>query len=168
MEELSPKTGQRSPNPQELLARAAEGFTAPMFYPKGLANVYREKGCLLHDSSTWRDVDALKRAFEYVLAASILHPYEKNLGEMEVLAKRVDARLERQQFLTFTRDLTDHVRNMEREPFSALKQYDPDRNIWVVERGLEKINEAIKHGLESLNEPLFPPIMDNLFDFIPI
>jgi transcriptional regulator with XRE-family HTH domain len=167
MEELSLKTGQRSPKPQELLDRAAEGFTAPMFYPKGLANVYREKGCLLHDSTTWRDVDALKRAFEYVLVASILHPYEKNLGEMEVIAEKADDRLGRQLFLTFTRDLTADVRNMEREPFSALKQYDPDRNIWAVERSLEKINEAVKRGL-GLNEPLFPPIADNLFDFIPI
>jgi hypothetical protein len=167
MEELLGKAGRRSPTPQELLDQAARGFTAPMFYPKGLADVYREKGCLLHDSTTWKDVDALKRAFEYVLAASILHPYEKNLGEMQVMAKGVDNRLGRQQFLTFTRNLTDHVRSMDREPFSALKYYEPTRNIWV-ERGLEKIDEAISHGIKELKEPLFPPIADNLFDFIPI
>jgi hypothetical protein len=168
MEGWSIKTGRRFPNSHELLDRAAGGFTAPMFYPKGLADVYREKGCLLVDSAPWKDVAALKRAFEYMLIACILHPYERNFGEMQIIAKVVDNRLRRQQFLTFTRDFTDHVRSMEREPFSALKHYDPTRNIWVVEQGLAKIDGAIKSGLTGLKEPLFPPIADNLFDFIPI
>jgi tetratricopeptide (TPR) repeat protein len=168
MEGWSIKTGRRFPNSHELLEQAARGFIDPVFYPKGLADVYREKGCLLNDSATWKDVDVLKRAFEYVLAASILYPYERNLGEMQVMAKGADDRLGRRLFLTFTGDLADHVRNMNREPFSALKHYDPIRNIWVVEQGLAKIDGAIKSGLTGLKEPLFPPIADNLFDFIPI
>lgn len=174
MEGLLGQPGQRSPNPQELLDEAARGFIDPLFYPKGLADVYLTKGNWLQDSSYRTrsvNIHELKRAFEYALVASILHPYERNLGEIQVMAARLYNRLQKQQFLTFTRDLTDQVRTMDREPFSALKHYDPTRSIWVVEQGLTKIDKAIKREFkwpEWSKEPLFPPKADNLFDLLPI
>ena len=134
----------------EFLEGARESFAEPPFYSKGLSEVYKEiGGVYLMDDKIAKD----QKAVEYALAATVLHPYGRNLEMLQLAAHKLYWRLGENMtaFNTFWQTLKEKIWSMESEPFSDLRYLINS----FQEQGIQHVEIAIATAEKAIYAELF-------------
>ncbi len=134
---------------KDFLESARESFVEPSFYSKGLSEVLKEiSGVYLMDNKEMGD----EMALQYALAATVLHPYGRNLEILQLAAHKMYWRMGENMiaFNKFWRALGEKLWSMESEPFLDLRylmKSFQENGIHHVEAGIEAARKAIHNEL---------------------
>ena len=134
---------------KDFLEIAREGFVKPLFYPKGLSEVFKEISGI-HFMENKKMGDQL--ALQYALATTILHPYGQNLEILQLAAHKMYWRIGEKTttFNTFWQTLEEKLWSMDSEPFSSLKYFIksfPENAMHRIEAGLEVARKTMYNEL---------------------
>ncbi len=129
----------------DFLGSARAGFVEPTFYSRGLSEVLKElSGASLMSNKKTED----QMAFQYAMAATVLHPYSRNLEILQLSAHKMYWRLGENltAFNTFWQTLEEKLWSMDTEPFSDLRylmRSSQEQGIHVIDTGIEVAKKAI-------------------------
>ncbi len=135
---------------KDLLEGAREGFIEPIFYSKGVAEVFKEiSGAYLMDDKKTGD----EKALQYALAAVVFHPYGRNLELLQLAAHKMYWRMGENMtaFNTSWQALEEKLWSMESEPFSDMRYLLKT----LQANGISRIETAIEKAKKAIHNELF-------------
>lgn len=130
---------------KDLLESAHENFAEPPFYLKGVSEVFKEISVsyLMDNKKTGDEI-----AFEYALATTVLHPYGRNVENLQVAAHKMYWRLG-EDMTAFNKSwfaLEEKLWRMESGPFLDFRymmQSFPENGIHHIEIAIEEAKKAV-------------------------
>ncbi len=137
-------------NPRQarsLLEKALEGFSEPVFYAHGSANVMREIGntALMEGKK-----DANRHGLNYAFIAAVLFPYGQNSVSLQEAACR-NYHKDKKVFLKYLQELEESAYCMDAQPFSVFKQllhsWGIEKGSYHLEMGIQQADKLIKEAL---------------------
>lgn len=134
----------------DLLESARCIFVEPPFYTKGVSEVFKEiSGLYMMDNKKMGD----ELAIEYALATVILHPYGRNLENLQVAAHKIYWRTgeNRTAFERFWYALEERLWRMESGAFSDLRYLMKS----LSENGIPSIEAALEMAKQAVHQEMF-------------
>ncbi len=141
---------ERPKKAKDYLESAREGFIKPLFYPRGISEVFKEiSGLYLMDDKKIGD----EMALHYAFATVILHPYGRNLALLQLAARQMYWRTGENvtAFKKYWRSLEEKLWRMDSEPFSVLRHLMMSFH----ESGIQHIEMALEQARKAVNDELF-------------
>jgi hypothetical protein len=135
---------------KDYLETASEGFVKPMFYPRGLSEVFKEIcGAYLMDDKKMGD----EMALQYALVTVVLHPYGRNLELLQLATHKMYWRMGENMaaFNKFWRTLVEKLWRMESEPFSVLRHL----MISFHENDIHYTEAALQQARKTVDDELY-------------